>query len=57
MVGSRLEQSSSTTEQLSPCLAMLQVVERLSANDVRALPPNAVNPIAWMLWHIAEVED
>ena len=36
---------------------MLNVIAPLSEDDLRALPPNAVNSIAWMLWHIAEVED
>jgi len=36
---------------------MLRVVEGLSDEQLRWLPPNGVNSIAWLLWHIAEVED
>jgi uncharacterized damage-inducible protein DinB len=37
--------------------AMLRVIERLSDEQLRWLPPNGVNSIGWLLWHIAEVED
>ena len=37
--------------------ALLGVVAELSDVDLCWLPPNGVNPIAWMLWHIPEVED
>ena len=37
--------------------AMLTIVERLSDRELRWQPPNDANPIAWMLWHIPEVED
>jgi hypothetical protein len=36
---------------------MLNIVERLTDEQVRWQPPNGANPIAWMLWHIPEVED
>jgi len=36
---------------------MLRIVARLSDEQLRWLPPNGVNSIAWLLWHIAEVED
>src|SRR5712692_8214717 len=36
---------------------MLRIVEGLSDEQLRWLPPNGVNSIAWLLWHIAEVED
>src|SRR5579864_1897744 len=36
---------------------MLRIVEGLSDAQLRWLPPNGVNSIAWLLWHIAEVED
>ena len=37
--------------------AMLRAVEFLSTEQMLWLPPNAKNCIAWLLWHIAEVED
>jgi hypothetical protein len=37
--------------------AMLHIVERLSDAQLRWLPPNGVNSIVSLLWHIAEVED
>jgi uncharacterized damage-inducible protein DinB len=37
--------------------AMLRVVDGLSDEQLHWLPPNAVNSIGWLLWHIAEVED
>ena len=37
--------------------AMLAVVERLTDEELRWQRPNGANPIAWMLWHIPEVED
>jgi hypothetical protein len=37
--------------------AMLNIVERLTDEELRWQPPNGANPIAWMLWHIPEVED
>jgi uncharacterized damage-inducible protein DinB len=37
--------------------AMLAVVERLTDDQLRWQPPNGANSIAWMLWHIPEVED
>ena len=36
---------------------MLRIVEGLSDERLQWLPPNGVNSIAWLLWHIAEVED
>jgi len=37
--------------------AILRSVERLSEAEIRWQPPNAGNSIAWLLWHIPEVED
>ncbi len=37
--------------------ALMHATERLSDEDLRWQPPNDGNPIAWLLWHIAEVED
>jgi uncharacterized damage-inducible protein DinB len=37
--------------------AMLQAIEPLSDADIRWQPPNGANSVAWLLWHIAEVED
>jgi uncharacterized damage-inducible protein DinB len=37
--------------------AMLKAVEPLSDAAFRWQPPNGANPVAWLLWHIAEVED
>ncbi len=36
---------------------MLRIVEPLSEDQIRWAPPNNNNSIAWLLWHIAEVED
>jgi DinB family protein len=36
---------------------MLRVVEPLTEDEMRWLPPNKSNSIAWLIWHIAEVED
>ena len=37
--------------------AMLDIVEKLSEEQMHWLPPHGRNSIAWQLWHIAEVED
>lgn len=37
--------------------AMLAVVEPLTDDQLLWQPPNGANSIAWMLWHIPEVED
>ena len=37
--------------------AILDVVRSLSESQVRWEPPNGANPVGWLLWHIAEVED
>ena len=37
--------------------AMLRVVEGLPEAAIRWQPPNGANTVAWLLWHIAEVED
>ena len=37
--------------------AILRSVEQLSDSQLRWQPPNGANPVAWLLWHIAEVED
>jgi uncharacterized damage-inducible protein DinB len=37
--------------------AVLNIVERLTDEQLRWQPPNGANPVAWMLWHIPEVED
>ncbi len=37
--------------------AILRAVEGLSDEQLRWRPPNGGNPIAWLLWHIPEVED
>ena len=37
--------------------AMLAAIEQLTDADLRWQPLNGANPIAWMLWHIPEVED
>ena len=37
--------------------AMLQIVEALAAEQLHWVPSNGRNSIAWLLWHIAEVED
>ncbi len=36
---------------------MLRIVEPLTEDEMRWLPPNQSNSIAWLVWHIAEVED
>ncbi len=36
---------------------ILRIVEPLSENQMRWWPPNRSNSIAWLIWHIAEVED
>ena len=36
---------------------MLEKVAGLSDADLYWQPPNGANSIAWLLWHIAEVED
>lgn len=36
---------------------MLRIVEPLTEKEMRWLPPNKSNSIAWLVWHIAEVED
>jgi hypothetical protein len=35
----------------------LAAIEDLSDLDLQWQPPNGANSIAWLLWHIAEVED
>jgi uncharacterized damage-inducible protein DinB len=37
--------------------AILRASESLSEAELRWQPPNAGNSIAWLLWHISEVED
>jgi len=37
--------------------AMLRAIEPLSDAAMRWQPPNGGNSVAWLLWHIAEVED
>ena len=36
---------------------ILRIVEPLSEDQIRWWPPNESNSIAWLIWHIAEVED
>jgi hypothetical protein len=36
---------------------MLRIVDPLTEDEMRWLPPNKSNSIAWLVWHIAEVED
>lgn len=36
--------------------AMQDIIERLSDQQLQWQPPNGANAIAWMLWHIPEVE-
>jgi hypothetical protein len=36
---------------------MLRAVNALSEHQMRWQPPNGANSAAWLLWHIAEVED
>ena len=37
--------------------ALLRATEPLSEDELRWQPPNGGNSIAWLLWHIPEVED
>lgn len=37
--------------------AMLRSFSRLSESQLLWQPPNSANTAAWLLWHIAEVED
>jgi uncharacterized damage-inducible protein DinB len=37
--------------------AMLRIIEPLTQGELEWQPPNDANSIAWLLWHIAEVED
>jgi hypothetical protein len=37
--------------------AILRAVESLTDEAIRWPPPNGANPIAWLIWHISEVED
>lgn len=37
--------------------AVLRSIERLSDTGLRWQPPNSGNSVAWLLWHIPEVED
>ena len=37
--------------------AMFRLIEPLSADQLVWPPQHGANPIAWQLWHIAEVED
>ncbi len=37
--------------------ALLRVVEPMSASEMLWIPPNGRNSVAWLIWHIAEVED
>jgi hypothetical protein len=37
--------------------AIFRAVENLSETEIGWQPPNGANPIAWLLWHIPEVED
>ena len=37
--------------------ALLRAAERLSDEQLRWQPPKGGNSIAWLLWHIPEVED
>ena len=36
---------------------LLRVVEPMSASEMLWIPPNGRNSVAWLIWHIAEVED
>ncbi len=36
---------------------ILRIVEPLSEDQLQWWPPNESNSIAWLIWHIAEVED
>ena len=37
--------------------AIFRAIEDLTERELRWEPPNGANPIAWLLWHIPEVED
>jgi len=37
--------------------AMLGAIDRLDEDEFQWQPPNGANSVAWLLWHIAEVED
>jgi hypothetical protein len=37
--------------------AIVRAIERLSEAQIQWQPPNGANSIAWLLWHIPEVED
>ena len=37
--------------------AIFRAIEDLTEPEMRWQPPNGANPIAWLLWHIPEVED
>src|SRR5262245_49660973 len=37
--------------------AILRSIEALSERQLRWRPPNGANSIAWLIWHIPEVED
>jgi hypothetical protein len=37
--------------------ALLQAVDGLTEAQLSWSPPNGANSVAWLLWHIAEVED
>ena len=37
--------------------AMLGAIDRLDEREFQWQPPNGANSIAWLLWHISEVED
>ena len=37
--------------------ALLQVVEPMSASQMLWISPHGRNSVAWLMWHIAEVED
>jgi DinB superfamily len=37
--------------------ALLRSIQPLSENQLNWRPPNAGNSVAWLLWHIPEVED
>jgi len=37
--------------------ATLHAIEPLTEDQIRWQPPNGANSIAWLLWHIPEVED
>ena len=37
--------------------AMLRAFDPLSEEQIRWRPPGGANSVAWLIWHIAEVED